>query len=184
MKLQSLLCATALIGVSLFTSCNKTDDVLNNNGSGNLTAGKGRITFNTNVNFAGSTSYDGSGAVNNVATRTQGAGTFDQITILNTTISGTTARTAEMIIELDRSLTTTSGNLNSDFSNQSSASIIPIFTISGTTNNDAYASQSGAVVITKLTATEIEGTFSGHLVNDNNHTSIEVSNGTFAGKFQ
>lgn len=53
---------------------------------------------------------------------------------------------------------------------------------------DGWATGAGAdedftVVVTKATATEVEGTFSGKMVNDEKKTSINVTNGSFKAKF-
>lgn len=42
--------------------------------------------------------------------------------------------------------------------------------------------KSFSLVITKVTANEVEGTFSGTLINDDN-TTVDISNGKFAAKF-
>ena len=182
MKLQSYLLTTLLAASTLFTSCKKTDDVLIL-GSGDLPAGKGKITFSTSSSFGGSNSFDGTNTLFSFATR-QASTAYDQVTIQAIESSGTTAKTAQLTILCAKGLTTSSGTINANFSNTASDNVFPVLVISNSANtNEAYASESGTVTITKLTTSEIEGTFSGHFINEDQGTSIEVTNGAFAGKF-
>lgn len=189
MKLQNLLCATALFGLATFASCKKDDDNNTTPASGNLGAGKAAVSFNTNINFAGSTTYNPSNPVQAVAVRQASGAGYDNISLIVNEVNTSTisSRNVQFTILLASSSSTANGTLNAKFSNSASDPIFPSLTItstSGSTVGDGYTSESGDVAITKLTDTEIEGTFSGKLVNDDKGTSITVSNGKFAGRFK
>lgn len=184
MKLQSYLLTTAIGIAILFGSCKKADDAINGGGSGDLTPGKGKISFNTSAGFGGSNSFDGSNTLLSVALR-QASTAYDQVSITSTVTEGTNVKTAMLTILCKKGLTTSGGTINADFSNDASDDVFPQLTISNTANTaEAYASESGTVTITKLTMSEVEGTFSGHFINESQGTSTELTSGTFAGKFQ
>ena len=184
MKLQSLFLATAIGAAALFSSCNKTDSITNpGGGSGGLAAGKGTITFSTSGGYGSSNAFDGTNTLYSSAIR-QASTAYDQVTIQAIQYAGIDTKTANFIILCKKGLTTSSGTITADFANKGSDDIKPILTISNSANPDqAYGSESGTVTITKLTSTEIEGTFSGKFINEDKGTSTMVSSGKFAGKF-
>lgn len=197
MRIQSYLCALALLGITAFSSCKKKDD---NNAnpkpsSGNLTAGTAAITFNTDADFAGTTSYNPAKPIQTIAVRqTSGGGIYDQITLTvqdvdYSNVANITSRNSQFVVYVATNASTANGPINAKFENTSSDAVWPTMVISatrGTNANDAlaFASKTGTVIITKLTSTEIEGTFDGHFVNEDKGTSINLSNGGFAGKFK
>ena len=181
MKIQTFLLTTAIGVATLFGSCKKADDAINGGGSGDLAPGKGKISFNTSSGFGGN--FDGSNTLLSVATR-QASTAYDQVTITSTVTEGTNVKTAMLTILCKKGLTTSAGTLNANFSNGVSDDVFPQLTISNTANAaQSYASESGTVTITKLTLSEVEGTFSGHFINESENTSTELTNGSFAGKF-
>ncbi len=190
MKLQNYFYAAALLGFTAFASCKKSDDNNTTPGSGNLAAGKGAISFNSDIKFGAGTSYNGNNSLYTSATRQQ-SGTADQITIHTSQVSNTiNIDNAQIIFYVPHSAATaTSGNITIDFadvdkSNATTWGTLSLTSSAGTTVNPGYITEGGTgkFIITKLTATEIEGTFSGKLVNDD-HGTINLSNGAFAGKF-
>ncbi len=188
MKVQSLLYATALLSLSVFASCKKNSDDTSPS-SNNLAPGKAAISFNTGSDFSGSTTFNPASPVQASAIRQASGSGYDNITLtvndVNTTNFST--RNAQFIILLQSGSSTSAGTLRANFSNTASDPIFPVLVISstnGTAAGDSYASESGAVEITKLSSTEIEGTFSGKFVNEDKGTSITLSNGKFAGKFK
>lgn len=181
MNIRNYFFAAALLGITALSSCKKDDDAPSG-GSGNLQAGKGTITFSTSSSFGGSSSFSGTNPLFSFATNTSGS-VYDQVTIQTIEYAGTAAKTAQLVILYKKGLNT-GGALNANFSNSNSDTIYPVLVISNSANTkEAYASESGAFNISKFSATEIEGTFSGKFVNEEEGTSINVTNGTFAGKF-
>jgi len=55
--------------------------------------------------------------------------------------------------------------------------------LTSTPSGTQYSSQSGTLTITKLTATEIEGTFSCTVKEVTGTATLSITEGSFAGKF-
>ena len=191
MKLKVTIYTTLLAGLAALSSCNKDDNNNNNNGnpnSGNLTAGQCTISFNTDKDFNGTTS------INIVASNTTFAnksttGNRDQLTLqaVNNQISGTTAKitTAQLAIHVPTGSTTSGGNLSGNFNgNGDVVANIMISNLNAGQSTPAYNSESGTITITKLNASELEGTFTAKCINESENTSINLSNGKFAAKFK
>jgi hypothetical protein len=177
-----IMMALALLSI---TSCKKNNDTTPPAGSGNLGAGKSSISFTNSGSFAGGTTFKVSNTAATQAVSSAG-GSSRSIVLSATEISGTNTRSAGLIISVPANASTASGNLNSDFSNPGNAVILPSLTLSSTTgsaNGTSYISQSGTCTITKLTATEIEGTFSCVVKDANGAGTLSLTSGTFAGKF-
>lgn len=175
---------TALIAFLVLSSCKK-DSARNPGGSSTLDAGKASFSFNTSGSFAGSTSFSLSNTVSTIAI-TQTSASLRNVSLTATEISGTNTRSVTMMIILPADASTTSGNLTGDFSQPNGATILPSVTISSTSNGvqgTTYLTETGTCTITKLTASEVEGTFSGTVKDVNGSSTLTISNGTFAGKF-
>jgi hypothetical protein len=183
MKLKLAIYASLLSGIALFSSCKKTDNLVNGS---KVEKGQSSMSFTTSSDFAGTKSVSISGGVLTSAIRQASTG-YEQITLTGSALNGTTSRTYQFILEVPTGASTTSGNLTADFSNPDNATIIPILAISATTggtSSQAFGSDAGTVTITKLTAEEIEGTFSCGMKNESAGTTINLTNGKFYGKFK
>jgi hypothetical protein len=150
----------------LFSGCKK--DESDTSGAESLSPGKSQISCT--VSGAATSSFSSNILVSTVAKST------DLINISGSAISGTTAEIVMMILPATITPGTyTSANNSSDYfgfsySNGSvgwAADVSPVFT----------------VIVTKSTATEIEGTFSGILNNDNLGSQVTLKDGKFAAKF-
>ncbi len=167
-----------------FSSCKK-DDAARGGGSANLDAGKSSVAFNSSTSFAGSTSFSQSNTATCLAVTTASA-SLRNISLSATEVSGTNTRTAQFLIIVPADASTASGNLIGDLSIPNGATILPTITLSstnGSTPNASYSTESGTLTITKLTASEIEGTFSGTVKEVGGSATFNLSNGSFAGKF-
>lgn len=175
-----------MIGVTLITtSCKKDDAARNNTGSGNLDAGKSAISLNASPAFAGGGSFSLSNTVTNTA-QTLSSSSLRNVSLSATEISGTNTRTVMITIITPVDASTTSGNLTGDLSLPNGATILPTVTLSSTNGSSpgiTYGSTTGTLTITKLTATEVEGSFSGEVKDVNGSATLTISNGSFAGKF-
>lgn len=186
-KLISFPLMMSFVLLAIIPSCKKSDDAAvaaGAQGSGSLSSGKASIVFNTSAAFAGGTSFSQSNTASTLAQTS--TGTFRTIALSATEVSGTSTRTAFLNISVPASANTVSGNLTGDFANPNNATILPVLTLtstSGASNGIAYASQTGTCTITKLTATEIEGTFSCVVKDTNGTATLSVTSGSFAGKF-
>lgn len=179
MKSSLLLSVCTLAVASIFSSCKKTD-----NSSSSLSPGQGSISFSTSSSAYGD--FGGGTNLTNTANLSHN-GSRDQITINVIQLSGTSTKTAQLTIMVNAGSTTTGGTIVGDFNSTSSAAVNPVMIIgstSGTSSGASFASKSGAVNITKLSATEIEGNFSGTFINQSDNSSTTVTNGSFAGKFK
>lgn len=176
MKISYLVSACAIGFAMMFTSCKKSDSFTS---SGNLNPGEGSISFSTNNSTYGN--FDGSNLTSSAVLTHSGS--KDQITITVMKLSGTSSKSAQLSILVNAGSNTTSGAIVGDFNNSSSAAMAPTMII-GSSGGANFASDAGVVTITKLTATEVEGTFSGKFINQNDNTSTDVTSGQFAGKFK
>jgi hypothetical protein len=163
-RLLSLsLFLTALI---LFAGCKK--DESDDSGAASLSPGKSQISCT--ISGAATSSFNSNLQLSTVLKST------DLMNISGSAITGTTAEIVMMILPANittgtyTSASNNSGDFAFAYSNGSvgwAADVSPVFT----------------VVVTKSTATEIEGTFSGILTNDDLGNEVTVKDGKFAAKF-
>jgi hypothetical protein len=152
--------------VLLLSACKK--DETNDTGASSLQPGKSQISCT--VSGAASSSFSSNIMLSTVLKST------DLMNISGSVVSGTTAEIVMIILPANitagtyTSASNNSGDFAFSYSNGSvgwAADVDPVFT----------------VVVTKSTATEIEGTFSGILNNDNFNTQVTIKDGKFAAKF-
>ncbi len=183
---KSLLIAGMLISAAAFTSCSDDDDpVVDGNSSATLTAGRAGIIFNTNTNWESNNVFNVRNTGTTMAT-SDVTGATREITLVATEIAGSLSRIATVYISLPATSSTASGNITADLSIPIGSTVVAnvqLASIDGSTPGVSYDAASGNLTITKLTASEIEGTFSGTLDGGGANTLV-VSNGSFAGKFQ
>jgi hypothetical protein len=191
MKKIKFATLTAMLAVTtLFTSCDKDDDVIvDSNSSANLAAGRAGIVFNTNTNFAGSASFDERNTSTTVAISDIAADRREiELTALELTGGSVTdSRTASISLDIPATSSTTGGSLTSDLSipgTETRIAHVTLTSVSGSTPGATFTSDQGTLTITKLTDTEIEGTFSGRVTEAGGSNTMLITNGTFAGKFQ
>jgi hypothetical protein len=176
---------TIIAATVLVASCKKDDNNNSNPGSSNIPAGQATISFNTDKDFGGTTSINIPASVSTTGIRANN-GTMDQIAMVAAQYQGSAVSTANLSIFVDAGASTSAGNISADF-NGSGNTNIAVLTISNTSvsgQSSAYTSETGTVTITKLSATEVEGTFSCNAVNESTSTNIGVTNGKFAAKFK
>ncbi|HPH84138.1 MAG TPA: hypothetical protein PLC48_01715 [Ferruginibacter sp.] len=167
--------------------CKKSSDTpANNNPSAsNLDAGKAIVKFTSNPGFGGATTFN----ISNTTTTPTTATTLSSSSLRNVSISATdvnlsgTARIAQFLIILPVDASTSGGNLTADFSLPNGATILPTLALTSSPSGAQYASESGTLTITKLTATEIEGTFSCTVKEVTGTATLSITEGSFAGKF-
>jgi hypothetical protein len=179
MKRNLLVYLTVFCSVILF-SCKKSSTSTT---SANLDAGKSSIAFTSNPAFAGSTSYNVSNTNLTHAITATNSG-VRVVTLTTTELSGTNTRNAVLAIYLPDNASTSSGNITTNF-NLSSGSTYPTFALSSTTGGSSgpsYVATDGVVTITKLTSTEIAGTFAATM-DDGGSSTLTLTSGSFAGKF-
>jgi hypothetical protein len=182
MTVKSILLAAGTLAILATTSCKKDD---NNGGGGSstapsastLAAGTGYITFNTDKAFNGGTSHTYKEAAPYDQVKCIHNGNVANFAGMHSVVSGTSATVSTVSLYVSA---TSTGKL--DFSKSDAVFSIAVATSAGTVQ-EAYAMDEGTLEVTKLSATEIEGTFSGKAVNETSNTSINISSGSFSGKF-
>ncbi len=181
----TFLNALFIAGITLLgTSCNKVSNITG--GGGGLTAGQCTFSFNTDKDFNGTKSINIPASATSSATKTDNLNTT-QITLIanNFSVGSGKIASAQMTISVPKGSTTSGGNISVPFSGSSTqTATLIVSNLTAGQSKPAYAAETGTVVITKLTATDVEGTFSCYAVNDDDKTSINLSNGKFAGKFK
>ncbi len=192
MKTIHFFAATAIALGTIFTSCKKDEPTVDAsaNTSSSLTAGRSGIYFTSNANFVTNAAFKIRNTTQTAASSTI-SGTYRYISLTAIEFTSTNnidTRTANVSIQVPVASTTAQGNLVSDLSVPTSETRIAHVTLSsnaGTTAGTTYNSNAGTLTITKLTSTEIEGTFNATVKEAGAGTSTMVlSNGSFAGKFQ
>lgn len=186
MKNSILSLSLAVLSMAfLLSSCSKSSGG-GGTSSGNLSAGKAAIVFNNSGSFAGGTSFSISNTATTLA-QTNSNTTLRNVSLSATEVNGLKTRTCMIMIIVPAAASTSSGNLTADLSLPNNATILPTITLTstdGSTPGTSYSSESGTMTITKLTSTEVEGTFSGVLKDVNSAATLTLSNGSFAGKFE
>lgn len=184
-RFKNLLFATMLIGSSVLVSCSDDDETIaETNSSATLTAGRSGIIFNTNSNWETNTLFSLRNTTATSAT-SDVTGSTREILLTATEVGGTVTRMATVYISLPATSTTTSGNITADLAIPVGSTVVAnvmLSSVSGSTPGVTYDSEAGTLTITKLTATEIEGTFSATMDGGGTNTLV-ISNGSFAGKF-
>jgi autotransporter adhesin len=167
--------------LSFICACNKHDS---NPGSDQLDPGRAAIKFNTSADFGSSTAFNVS---NTSATQTsiQNLGSAAKtITLTASDVNGGSEREVTLMLLVPNNASTSNGGIVIDLALRTGApqgNLHMVESMAGF-GGPGYLSESGTVTITKLTATDIQGTFSAHVV-DPNSLSLNVSNGSFSGKF-
>lgn len=155
-----------LATVLLFSGCKKDESAAS--GASTLQPGKSQISCT--VTGAASSAFNSNIMLSTVLKST------DLMNISGSAVTGTTAEIVMMILPANittgtyTSASNNSGDFAFSYSNGSvgwAADVSPVFT----------------VVVTKSTSTEIEGTFSGVLKNDDLGNQVTVKDGKFAAKY-
>jgi hypothetical protein len=174
-SLKGLMAAAILIA-SIFTSCKKGSS------EENTSLGKASIQFSTNKSFGGKNEFKSNTAAGAFANKSNTVNRT-QITITAIQSNGTQIGTAQFAIHVPLNHT---GTISGKFENSSSANTGAVLTISTSnagSNQESYASKTGNFNITKLTDSEVEGTFDAYCINETTNTNITLTNGKFSGKF-
>lgn len=166
----------SFLAVFLFSGCKKsasgTDSV----------NGEAFIQFSTDYLFGGKNEFKSNSTVGGFATRTNTGGKT-QIIITAVQMDGQQTGTAMLTIYVPQNY---SGAISGKFENGSTANTQAVLAL-GITNagvsQEEYTSVTGNYGITKLTGSEIEGTFDAYCKNETGGNNISLSSGKFSGKF-
>ncbi|MCH5715388.1 hypothetical protein [Niabella hibiscisoli] len=174
--------ATIILSAFIFASCKKDSS---GGSSDNLASGGASIQFNTSSSFGGKNEFKSNAKeqskvikVNNMS-RTQ-----ITFTCVETNLPRLSTATLTLIVAQGSS--TISGAISGKFENGASAATqgqLLIGSSNAGSGAESYASSTGNFTITKLTDSEIEGTFDAACINNTTKTNISLSSGKFAGKF-
>lgn len=174
----STLSVTFMIAI-LFASCKK-ENTLNNSGSSGLSAGRTGISFNTNSDFGNSKTFNVRNTSTTLAT-TQPFGSSSRTIVLEASESYgsfNNMRSIHIDILVTASASTTNGPITIDMSlNNGNPQAHVALTYSDTFSGYTIRTVTGVFTLTKLTATEIEGSFTAST------GLVSVTNGIIAGKF-
>lgn len=177
----SKLSLTAITIAMLLLGCSKAGGGTDTN----LASGQSSLEFNTNIDFGGSREYRSNTPMQSKTIKGTQA-TKDNITLVAIQSNGTQIATAQLSLLVPVGSTTTSGSISGKFENGSTASTQAVLVIGSSnagSNQKSYTSKTGNFTITKLTATELEGSFDAVCENSTTNESITLTNGKFIGKF-
>lgn len=176
-----------IILLFFFCSCKKDTEREqdNTNSSASLNSGRAGITFNTNDNFGGSKTFKVKNTSRTTAT-SQAVGSSKRHIVLEAeetygSLADTRKATVYITVPVPTTLPVTI-DLAIPLSSVPSAQVELYESIAGGMFGNTYRSVSGQLRITKLTAAEIEGSFSGS-ASSTIPQGYTVTNGTLAGKF-
>ncbi len=179
-KIFSFAVMSSIVLATSMTSCKKDN---NSNGSGNAGAGNltpGKALVKATISGAHSANFESNTLVSTAV---------KSATILmtaNKTPSGTTGTMETFMITLPANIKTGSYT-NKDMSGQFGGTFTySTSTLGGSQRGwqaDADGKTAFTFTVTKISDTEVEGTFDGDMTNDTDKTVIKAK-GSFAGKFQ
>ncbi len=170
--------AAILLAAFTFTGCKKSGSGDDSGG----TLGKASIQFSTNKAFGGKNEFKSNSVTGGVVSKINSLNKT-QISITAIQMNGTQIGTAMLVIHVPQGQT---GAISGKFENGSSASTQAVLTIgisNAGANQEAYTSKTGNFSITRLTDSEIEGTFDAYCITETTNTNINLSSGKFSGKF-
>ena len=175
---------------AIFISCEHDSEefITKINNSNNnvipVDSGHSAIVFNIYPSFYGSTNFN----VTNTSTTwafSQTTAGVRQVQVKAIENVGNTSKTVFLFMIIPKSANTESGAIKIDFlyptSEAYNARLVLAYT-EGSVQSPDFTSVSGSVTITKLSDTEVAGTFVGVVADILGHT-ISIMGGTFAGKF-
>lgn len=191
MNFKSILLTTSVLAVLTATSCKKEDNnsTSSNTSSSSLTTGTSYLSFTTDIAYNGKTSHEYKHSVPSYVSqcKRQTVGSGEVLILDGGGATNMTNVTNNMVrLNVTTGATTSGGNITLNMDDQNTDFIMTFSEsrVSGTTATvEAMSMESGKVLITKLSATEIEGTFSGTAVNEDDNKTYKVTNGKFSGKF-
>ena len=173
-----MLSAIMIVAI-LFNSCKK-DPTANNGGSGGLNSGRAGISFNTSADFGNSRTFSVRNTASTLAT-TQLFGSSSRTMVLEaseTYGSLNNMRSIHIDILVSATTSTINGPVTIDMSlNNGNPQAHLTLTETAPFSGSTIRSVTGVLTITKLTTTEIEGSFTAST------GSVAITNGVIAGKF-
>ena len=181
MNIKKISSTLFILIVLLVVACNKKGGTDNKN----LSSGQSSLEFKTSTDFGGTNIFKSNSPLQSKIMKGQ-QGSKDNITIIAIQANGMKVSTGQLSLFVPTGATTSGALLTGKFDNGSNSStkgVLVISTSNGGANQKSYASKTGNITITKLTATEIEGTFDGICENETTKENITLTNGIFAGKF-
>ncbi|MBS1752362.1 MAG: hypothetical protein JST63_20865 [Bacteroidetes bacterium] len=164
------------LAVSLFSGCKKS-------ASGTEAVnGEAFIQFTTDYLLGGKYEFKSNSTIGGFATKTN---TADKTKIIITAVQMDNPQigTAMLTIYVPQNY---SGAISGKFensSNENTQSVLAISISTGGTIREDYTSIIGNYNITKLTGSEIEGSFDAYCKNETGGNNISISSGKFSGKF-
>lgn len=170
------LITCSFLAVFLFAGCKKSAS-----GTEGVN-GDAFMQFSTDYPFGGKNEFKSNSTVGGFVTKTNTDGKT-QIIITAVQMAGSQIGTAMLTIYVPKNY---SGTISGKFENGSTENTEAVLAIgisnAGTIQED-YTSVSGNYNITKLTASEIEGTFDAYCKNEAGGNNLSLSSGKFSGKF-
>lgn len=183
MKPSTIAFGLLLSAATLFGACKKSEKDPTPK-TEDLKAGQCTISFKTDKDFNGTTAISIPPGATTSAVRVNTAGSYEQITLTANMVNTGSLKssTAQLTILLPQG---SGGNTTVPFESSAGSpnAVLVISNLDIGASVPAYASETGTVTITSLTSTGVEGTFSAHAINEDQGTSINISEGKFAGKF-
>ncbi len=184
MKLMKTIFALIISSMLIYSCSNNNDGDLQNQNPTNLDSGRSAIGFTTDSNFAGSTSFNLFNATTTFA-YSSGDSLARIVEVRAVDALNNVSREVIVILVMPAATSTASGNVSFSLDTATTSSTygnISLRSYRDTILGPTYQSVSGNVTLTRLTNTDVIGTFSGRF-QDSSMNIINVSNGTFSGRF-
>lgn len=184
MKNIKLIFAFVISSMIIYSCSNDTSNDVPDLNPTNLDSGRASIGFTTDSTFGGSTSFNLFNASTTYAYSVVDSST--RIVQVNATdIVNNLSREVIVLLVMPISTNTSAGNVSFSLDSATTSlqyGDVSLRTYSGSNLYPTFSSVSGNVTLTRLTNTDVIGTFSGKFI-DSSLNVINVSNGSFSGRF-
>lgn len=178
------LIVTAAIATCSLSACKKDSSTPGGGGgsSSGLSSGQASIQFNTSAAFGGKTEFKSNQPAQSKVVKAP-QGTKTNITFNAVQMDGTKLSTAMLTVIIPQDASSGIAGKFDEGHKGDAYAVLLIGSSEAGSNLQSFASSTGNFTVTKLTDTEIEGTFDTYCENTTTKTNITLSNGKFAGKF-
>ncbi|MEO5967413.1 MAG: hypothetical protein ABIP68_04020 [Ferruginibacter sp.] len=184
MKHIKLIFALVISSMLIYSCNDNNNDDLQDQNPTNLDSGRSAIGFTTDSNFAGSTSFNLSNTTSTFAYSSSDS-LARIVEVRATDVVNNLSREVIVILVMPATTNTNSGNVNFSLDTATTSSTygnVSLRSYRDTISGPTYQSVSGNVTLTRLTNTDVMGTFSGRF-QDTAMNVINVTNGSFSGRF-
>lgn len=184
MKHIKLIFALVFSSMIIYSCSEDNSNELPDQNPTNLDSGRSSIGFTTDSAFGGSTSFNLFNSSTTFAYSSEDSSTR-LVQVKATDIVNNLSREVVVLLVMPSSTNTTAGNVTFSLDSATTSpryGDVSLRTYNGPISYPTFSSVAGTVTLTRLTNTDVIGTFSGKFI-DSSLNVINVTNGSFSGRF-